>query len=56
MHMPLLRSKSMMSLPEMSMWTLEPMVNRVEPKTTPVSRKSSMRTLMVDSIPVGMAP
>ena len=56
MHWPLLRSKSMMFLPEMDRGALAPMVNRELPKMTPVSRKSSMRTLMVDSIPVGMAP
>lgn len=55
-HRPLLRSKSMMFSPEMSTWTRVPMVKRVLPNTTPVSRKSPMRTLMVDSMPVGMAP
>lgn len=56
MHLPLLRSNSSTPLPEMSTCTLEPMVNRVLPNTTPVSKKSPMRTLMVDSMPVGMAP
>ena len=55
-HLPLLRSKSMMLSPEMSTWTWAPMVKSVLPNTTPVSRKSPMRTLMVDSMPVGMAP
>ena len=55
-HLPLLRSKSRMLSPEMSTWTWAPMVKRVLPNTTPVSRKSPMRTLMVDSIPVGIAP
>ena len=48
--MPLLRSKSMTLSPETSMWTWVPMVNSVLPNTTPVSRKSPTRTLMVDSI------
>ena len=55
-HLPLLRSKSMMFSPVMDRGTFSPMVNRELPKMTPVSRKSSMRTLMVDSMPVGMAP
>ena len=56
MQRPLLRSKSMMLSPEMDRGTLAPMVNRELPKITPVSRKSPTRTLMVDSMPVGMAP
>ena len=56
MHIPDLRSKSMIWLPLTLRGTWEPMVKRLLPKTTPVSRKSPTRTLMVDSIPVGMAP
>ena len=55
-HLPLLRSKSMMSSPDTLSGTSAPMVNSELPKITPVSRKSPTRTLMVDSMPVGMAP
>lgn len=55
-HFPLLRSNSMILLPEKFIRIRSPILNRVLPKTTPVSRKSSTRTLMVDSMPVGMAP
>ena len=56
MQAPLFRWKSMMLSPETVTGTFSPMVNRELPKMTPVSRKSSTRTLMVDSMPVGMAP
>ena len=56
MRRPLDRSKSITLLPVISSRCLLPMVNRVLPKTTPVSRYSPMRTLTVDSMPVGMAP
>lgn len=56
MRRPLDRSKSITLLPVISSGCLLPMVNRVLPKTTPVRRKSPMRTLTVDSMPVGMAP
>ena len=56
MRRPLDRSKSITLLPVISSRCLLPMVNRVLPKTTPVSKYSPMRTLTVDSMPVGMAP
>ena len=49
-------SKSMIWSPVTERGTEEPMVNRELPKTTPVSRKPPTRTLMVDSMPVGIAP
>ena len=56
MQRPDLRSKSMIWSPVTERGTEEPMVNRELPKTTPVSRKPPTRTLMVDSMPVGIAP
>ena len=56
MRSPLMRSKSMTASPEMLRRIFSPSLNRVLPKTTPVSRKLPRRILMVDSMPVGMAP
>ena len=56
MHLPLLRSKSMTLSPDTETGTCAPMVNRELPNTTPVSRNSQTRTLIVDSMAVGMAP
>ena len=55
-HLPPLRSKSMTLSPEMLKRIFSPILKSVLPKTTPVSRKSPTRTLIVDSMPVGMAP
>ena len=56
MHWPDLRSKSMIWSPVTESGTSLPMVKSELPKTTPVSRKPPTRTLIVDSMPVGMAP
>ena len=56
MHLPPLRSKSMTLSPEMLKRIFSPILKIVLPKTTPVSRKSPTRTLIVDSMPVRMAP
>ena len=56
MHLPERRSKSMIWLPVTDRGTFVPMVNRLLPKITPVSRNSPTLTLMVDYMPVGMAP
>lgn len=53
---PLFLSNSRTWLPVTSTDALSPSVNRALPNTTPVSRKSSTRTLTVDSMPVGIAP
>ena len=49
-------SKSMILSLEIDILILVPILKWLLPKMTPVSRKSPMRTLIVDSMPVGMAP
>ena len=56
MQRPDFRSKSMIWSPVTDSGTSLPMVNSELPKITPVSRKPPTRTLMVDSMPVGIAP
>ena len=56
MQRPDFRSKSMIWSPVTDSGTSLPMVNSELPKITPVSRKPPTRTLIVDSMPVGMAP
>ena len=56
MSFPLFRSKIIILSDSTDKLTVEPILKLRSPKTTPVRRKSPTLTLIVDSIPVGMAP